>query len=231
MLLELQFLCLHRLPTKLFRLLNISRKRRRFSDQRNGWCHCNHAYYVQRNFVRYPHSFDLVPLLFLFVTTVKYVLKNKIQDFTVTTKAFFLIKLYPTCKWITDQVVQNDLETSSTSNQRNCSRDGELVNQIKIIRKEKKLFSLAFFPLLGIAIHPTLVISISLWVVVILGYGAFNLNVTTDPNEIWASPNSRSRQEKDYFDTRYLNSKSTFLFNTNLSHLENSNRNLKFLKC
>jgi hypothetical protein len=36
-----------------------------------------------------------------------------------------------------------------------------------------------------------------------LGYGAFSLQVTTDPVEIWASPQSRSRIEKEYFDSRF----------------------------
>lgn len=29
------------------------------------------------------------------------------------------------------------------------------------------------------------------------------MEVTTDPVELWASPNSRSRREKDYFDSKF----------------------------
>jgi Niemann-Pick C1 protein len=36
-----------------------------------------------------------------------------------------------------------------------------------------------------------------------LGYGAFSLQVTTDPVEIWAAPDSQSRLEKEYFDSRF----------------------------
>ncbi|XP_018569147.1 Niemann-Pick type protein homolog 1B [Anoplophora glabripennis] len=37
-------------------------------------------------------------------------------------------------------------------------------------------------------------------VIICLSGGSIFLKVTTDPIEIWAAPNSRSRQEKDYFD-------------------------------
>lgn len=37
-------------------------------------------------------------------------------------------------------------------------------------------------------------------VIVCLTGGSILLKVTTDPVEIWASPTSRSRQEKDFFD-------------------------------
>ncbi|XP_066143924.1 NPC intracellular cholesterol transporter 1 homolog 1b-like [Euwallacea fornicatus] len=33
--------------------------------------------------------------------------------------------------------------------------------------------------------------------------GIYHLNVTTDPIELWASPTSRSRQEKEFFDTNF----------------------------
>lgn len=29
------------------------------------------------------------------------------------------------------------------------------------------------------------------------------MEVTTDPVELWASPNSRSRREKDFFDSKF----------------------------
>jgi Niemann-Pick C1 protein len=53
------------------------------------------------------------------------------------------------------------------------------------------------------ASHPAIVLFTSSWIVAALGYGAFNLQVTTDPVEIWAAPQSRSRLEKDYFDSRF----------------------------
>nr|CAD7589718.1 unnamed protein product [Timema genevievae] len=55
----------------------------------------------------------------------------------------------------------------------------------------------------AIASHPSLVLFVSTWLVAALGYGAFGLQVTTDPVEIWAAPLSQSRLEKDYFDQHF----------------------------
>lgn len=62
-----------------------------------------------------------------------------------------------------------------------------------------------FFTKWGVvfASHPAVVLFISSWIVLALGYGAFSLQVTTDPVEIWAAPDSRSRIEKEYFDSRF----------------------------
>jgi len=62
-----------------------------------------------------------------------------------------------------------------------------------------------FFTRWGVvfASHPAIVLFTSSWIVLALGYGAFSLRVTTDPVEIWASPESRSRLEKEYFDSRF----------------------------
>lgn len=38
---------------------------------------------------------------------------------------------------------------------------------------------------------------------VALAVGVIYLEVTIDPVELWASPQSRSRQEKDYFDKSF----------------------------
>lgn len=48
-----------------------------------------------------------------------------------------------------------------------------------------------------------LVIAISSWVILGLGYGAIHLQITTNPVELWASPTSRSRVEKDYFESKF----------------------------
>lgn len=50
--------------------------------------------------------------------------------------------------------------------------------------------------------NPVIVILAGSWPIAILIYGAFSLTITTEPNEIWASPTSQSRIEKDYFDSR-----------------------------
>lgn len=53
------------------------------------------------------------------------------------------------------------------------------------------------------ASNPWLVILLACWVVIALGHGAFQLQVTTDPVEIWAAPSSRARLEKDFFESRF----------------------------
>ncbi|XP_038117109.1 NPC intracellular cholesterol transporter 1 homolog 1b [Culex quinquefasciatus] len=51
--------------------------------------------------------------------------------------------------------------------------------------------------------HPVLILAISSWAIAGLCYGIIFLEITTDPVELWAAPESRSRIEKDYFDTRF----------------------------
>jgi len=40
-------------------------------------------------------------------------------------------------------------------------------------------------------------------VIVGLSHGIKYINVTTDPVELWASPHSRSRVEREYFDSHF----------------------------
>lgn len=51
--------------------------------------------------------------------------------------------------------------------------------------------------------YAVIVLFVSSWIVVGLSYGALNLKVTVNPVEIWASPSSRSRVEKDFFDVNF----------------------------
>ena len=51
--------------------------------------------------------------------------------------------------------------------------------------------------------HPVPILIIGLLVAVGLSFGVVKLKVTTDPIELWASPTSRSRVEKDYFDQNF----------------------------
>ncbi|KAI4456062.1 npc intracellular cholesterol transporter 1 [Holotrichia oblita] len=53
------------------------------------------------------------------------------------------------------------------------------------------------------ATKPWLVLFFGGCVVVALGHGIKYLKVTTDPVELWASPNSRSRIERDYYDSHF----------------------------
>ncbi|CAB3230588.1 unnamed protein product [Arctia plantaginis] len=53
------------------------------------------------------------------------------------------------------------------------------------------------------ASRPWLVLFIGLLVVVALGCGIIYMQVTMNPVELWAAPNTRSRIEKDYFDSHF----------------------------
>jgi len=54
-----------------------------------------------------------------------------------------------------------------------------------------------------VAKNPVIVIVLSLAVALGLSVGTLKLEVTTDPIELWAAPTSRSRIEKDFFDSEF----------------------------
>ena len=62
-----------------------------------------------------------------------------------------------------------------------------------------------FFELWGrqVARYPLLVILVSVAVSLGLSAGSLKLDITTDPVELWAAPTSRSRIEKDFFDSEF----------------------------
>lgn len=51
--------------------------------------------------------------------------------------------------------------------------------------------------------HPSVVIMGSLILVVASSGGLYYMQITTDPVELWSSPTSQARQEKDYFDSHF----------------------------
>uniref|UniRef100_A0A671XYK0 Niemann-Pick disease, type C1 n=1 Tax=Sparus aurata TaxID=8175 RepID=A0A671XYK0_SPAAU len=51
--------------------------------------------------------------------------------------------------------------------------------------------------------HPSVVILGSLILVVASSGGLYYMQITTDPVELWSSPTSQARQEKDYFDSHF----------------------------
>ncbi|XP_031783378.1 NPC intracellular cholesterol transporter 1 isoform X3 [Nasonia vitripennis] len=53
------------------------------------------------------------------------------------------------------------------------------------------------------ASHPSAVLAIGVVFIVAVGHGIKYLHVTTDPVELWASPTSRSRVERAYFDSHF----------------------------
>lgn len=62
-----------------------------------------------------------------------------------------------------------------------------------------------FFTWLGTvcAKHPTVTLALFSWIVAALVFGIQYLVIVTDPVELWAAPNSPSRKDKDYFDSRF----------------------------
>ncbi|KAK9506477.1 hypothetical protein O3M35_008412 [Rhynocoris fuscipes] len=53
------------------------------------------------------------------------------------------------------------------------------------------------------ATHPWTTLFLGVCVVTALGHGIKYLRITTDPVELWASPHSRSRLEREYFDKHF----------------------------
>lgn len=51
--------------------------------------------------------------------------------------------------------------------------------------------------------HPLTVILTSVVLVSICSAGLTYMRITTNPVELWSSPSSRARQEKDYFDQHF----------------------------
>lgn len=51
--------------------------------------------------------------------------------------------------------------------------------------------------------RPALILFLGFCFVVGMGHGVLQLNITTNPVELWASPNSRSRVEREFFDKNF----------------------------
>lgn len=53
------------------------------------------------------------------------------------------------------------------------------------------------------AARPWMTMGLGLVVIAILCYGVVFLKITTDPVDLWASPESRSRLEREYYDENF----------------------------
>ncbi|CAB3365569.1 Hypothetical predicted protein [Cloeon dipterum] len=51
--------------------------------------------------------------------------------------------------------------------------------------------------------HPWFILFLGLVTIVTLGHGIMYINVTTNPVELWAAPESRSRIEREFFDSKF----------------------------
>lgn len=70
--------------------------------------------------------------------------------------------------------------------------------------------------------NPILVLGIFSWIIAGLAFGIQNLIIITDPAELWASPTSEARLEKDYFDSRFgpfYRTNQIFIKPTNTQHV------------
>lgn len=67
-----------------------------------------------------------------------------------------------------------------------------------------KMFQKLFAKIGGMsASNPVLIIMITTWVVFGMIFGVLNLNLTSNPIELWSAPDSRSRQELNFFNERF----------------------------
>ncbi|RZC35061.1 Niemann-Pick C1 protein-like, partial [Asbolus verrucosus] len=75
----------------------------------------------------------------------------------------------------------------------------------KAIRQKMIEFLENFFRKLGtiMARRNIIVLIVAVSIIVVLSIGIIFLKVITDPVEIWAAPHSRSREEKQFFDTNF----------------------------
>lgn len=70
-----------------------------------------------------------------------------------------------------------------------------------LIRRSVTLYFIIF--LTAFATRPIIVLFVFSYVILGLSYGITYLSITSNPIEIWAAPTSRSRIEKDYFDSHF----------------------------
>ncbi|KAH9642198.1 hypothetical protein HF086_005528 [Spodoptera exigua] len=70
--------------------------------------------------------------------------------------------------------------------------------------KMTKMFQKLFAKIGGMsANNPVLIIMITSWVAFGMVFGVMNLNLTSNPIELWSAPDSRSRQELNFFNERF----------------------------
>lgn len=51
--------------------------------------------------------------------------------------------------------------------------------------------------------NPVVIIMVTTWLGFAMVYGVLNINLTANPIELWSNPDSRTRQELDYFNSRF----------------------------
>ncbi|XP_030023820.2 NPC intracellular cholesterol transporter 1 homolog 1b-like [Manduca sexta] len=72
------------------------------------------------------------------------------------------------------------------------------------VSKFIKFFQVLFAKIGGFsASHPAIIIMLTTWIIFGMFFGAINLNLTSNPIELWSGPESRSRQELNYFNSRF----------------------------
>jgi Niemann-Pick C1 protein len=102
---------------------------------------------------------------------------------------------------------------------------GPFTNLTNLIDQKMSLF----FEALGLicASNPWKVILAGVTVVVALGLGLLNYQITTDPVELWSSPTSQARMEKSYFDENFGKFFRTEMMIFSIEHVVDSeNKNI-----
>ncbi|XP_053608340.1 NPC intracellular cholesterol transporter 1 homolog 1b-like [Plodia interpunctella] len=86
-------------------------------------------------------------------------------------------------------------------------RQKPIEKQTKSVREDNKFIKVfqAIFAFIGefVSNNAVLVIMVTSWFAFSMLFGALSLNLTSNPIELWSAPESRSRQELDYFNSRF----------------------------
>lgn len=101
--------------------------------------------------------------------------------------------------WLILVIVLKQKSKDSLRSLEHVSRSRQLDNKVEEIVISIEMF--VFF--LDCAEYPIFVLVPGILMVMFFSFGIHYLIITTDPVELWASPNSRSRIEKEYYDSHF----------------------------
>ncbi|XP_051950423.1 NPC1-like intracellular cholesterol transporter 1 [Xyrauchen texanus] len=123
---------------------------------------------------------------------------------------FLVFICYLMFKSITQHLKSNDSGKGKSVKDQNGNKINHNNNPKDVTWTDKA--SLATQELLGslfqtwgtiMARHPLKVLLISLVIVLAFAVGIINIELTTDPVQLWSAPNSRARREKDFHDANF----------------------------
>lgn len=124
--------------------------------------------------------FSVTFILTIFITRNREIKQNSYQEFS-------------------DTKIEEDRESI------NQSIEPAQISFLEKIGGKTEEFLESFFQRLGYfcATHPVIVLTIGILACLILSGGFYFLSITSDPVELWSPPESKTRQNKNYFDTHF----------------------------